>query len=374
MSLKVLIAPDKFKGTLTASAAAEAMRCGWSSVRAGDEITVLPMSDGGDGFGEILSQLLGAQKQRTQTVNAARVPCIAEWWFEPTSRTAIIEAARVNGLALLPPGKYHPFELDTFGLGALLQAALDRGAQKCLIGIGGSATNDGGFGVARALGWSFFSFKRTPIEKWTDLHTLERFKAPERKKWFKEIIVGVDVQNPLLGEHGCSRVYGPQKGLRPEDLPRAEKCLGALAERAKWELHRDFAKEPGAGAAGGLGYGLRTFLDAHLEPGFAIFARCANLATTLATTQLVLTGEGSLDAQTLMGKGVGELATLCRTHKVPCVGLAGVVPDAAKARALFHKTYALVPDLATAPLAMEEPAHWLERAAAQAARDWSANG
>jgi glycerate kinase len=372
MSMKVLIAPDKFKGTLAASAAAEAIGRGWGKVRSQDDIAVLPISDGGEGFGEILGGLLGAQTQRTKTVNAAHLPCLAEWWWEPRSQTAIIEAARVNGLAMLPLGKYHPFELDTFGLGAVLEAALDRRARRCLVGIGGSATNDGGFGVARALGWSFISSKCVPIEKWTGLQTLEHFKVPTRTRWFTDVVVGVDVQNPLLGICGCSRVYGPQKGLRSRDFALAERCLATLAERAAQELHRDFTDVPGGGAAGGLGYGLRTFLDAQLEQGFDIFARYANLANRLANAQLVITGEGSIDAQTVMGKGVGRLASLCKTNGVPCLGMAGVIRGGAGVRSLFRKTYALAPDLTTKLRAIAEPVFWLERAAAQAAREWTA--
>src|SRR5688572_19053814 len=139
MGLRVLIVPDKFKGTLTAQQAAEAIARGWSDTRKEDAIELLPMSDGGDGFGAVLSQLLDAETRVTKTVDAAHRPITAEWWWEPKSATAIIEAARVNGLAQLPPGKFHPFELDTFGLGDVLGDAVRAGAKRCVMGIGGSA-------------------------------------------------------------------------------------------------------------------------------------------------------------------------------------------------------------------------------------------
>src|ERR1700756_1294305 len=150
MALKVLIVPDKFKGTLTARAAAMAIARGWRKARPADALELLPMSDGGDGFGEVLSGLLHAKKIAVKTVDAAHRPIRAHWWWEAKSKTAIVESANVIGLALLPSKKFHPFQLDTLGLGAVIRAAVKRGAKHCFVGIGGSATNDAGFGVARA--------------------------------------------------------------------------------------------------------------------------------------------------------------------------------------------------------------------------------
>ena len=370
MPLKILIVPDKFKGTLTARQAAEAIARGWRSARPQDELELLPMSDGGDGFGEIISELMGATTQTVKTVDAAHRPVEADWgWHEPT-RTAIIEAARVIGLAMLPRGSYHPFELDTRGLGIVLRAAADRGAKRCLVGIGGSATNDGGFGLARALGWEFFNKHEEAITRWTQLHDLSAVCPPEVVQLFDELIVAVDVQNPLLGPNGCSRVYGPQKGLTEFDL--AERCLGQLAAVLEKQLHLEHATTPGAGAAGGLGFGLMSFAGARMEPGIDIFERHAKLTERVKAAQLVITGEGALDAQTLMGKGVGEIANLCQRLTVPCLGLAGVVPDPERAKEKFRATYALTPELTDKESALREPALWLERLAAKAAEHWPA--
>ena len=371
MAMKVLISPDKFKGTLNAQLAAQAIAAGWHSSRPEDELELLPMSDGGDGFGEIISGLLGAEVQTLKTVDAAHRPCEASWWWHAATKTAIVESARVIGLAQLPPGKYHPFELDTEGLGAVLKAAAEKGAVHCLVGIGGSATNDGGFGLARALGWQFFSVRDEKIVRWTELRKLAQVRPPESIPLFDSLAVAVDVQNPLLGRNGCTRVYGPQKGLRPDDFEFAERCLEQLAQILARELHLDRASEPGTGAAGGLGFGLRCFADARLEPGFALFARYARLQERLKVVQLVLTGEGAIDNSTLMGKGVGELAGLCQQIGVPCLGFGGVVSDSAQANQLFSSTYALTPDLTSAPEAMAHPAHWLEVAAAKAALECS---
>jgi glycerate kinase len=310
MSSKVLIAPDKFKGTLTASEAAEAIARGWSQTRPDDRLELLPMSDGGDGFGEIVSRLHHAAPRAVETLDAAHRPCKALWWWHARSRTAIVESAGIVGLAMLPKGQHHPFELDTYGLGAVLEAAADQGAQCCLVGIGGSATNDGGFGLARALGWQFFDARGHEIERWTGLHALDRMVPPRIPMFFKELVVAVDVQNPLLGPRGCARIYGPQKGLGPGDLEPAERCLQRLAEIARREFEHDFAAEPGVGAAGGLGFGLRYFAGARLEPGFALFSRLASLPDRVKAAKLVITGEGAIDQSTLMGKGVGGVAGL----------------------------------------------------------------
>lgn len=365
MSLNVLIAPDKFKGTLTAKAAAKAIGRGWAQARPGDALRLLPMSDGGDGFGEVIGSLSGARVQAAGSVDAAHRPCAARWWWEAKSKTAIIESASVIGLVRLPSGKFHPFELDTFGLGALLKAAANKGAVNCLIGIGGSATNDGGFGLARSLGWTFLDSRGDSIERWNSLHRLVRIRAPRRRRYFRQVSVAVDVQNLLLGRHGASRVYGPQKGLRPQDFNVAERSLRRLATVVSEQFGVNFAKLPGSGAAGGLGFGLTAFLGARLENGFELFATRAALRRQLQWADLVVTGEGRLDHSTLMGKGVGEIARLCAQTRVPCIGLAGIVALPASQKR-FARTYALTRQT-TAAQATARPAFWLQQTAKHAA-------
>ena len=364
--MNVLIAPDKYKGTLTARAAAESIARGWQQARPADRVTLFPISDGGDGFGELVGASLGAGIETVATVDAAHQPCAASWWWDPKSRTAIIEAAQANGLARLPAGKHHPFELDTFGLGAVIAAAQAKGAGHCLVGIGGSATNDGGFGMARSLGWTFFDERDTKIE----LHLLSRCQPPKIAGWPDEILVAVDVQNPLLGPSGCTRVYGPQKGLREEDFDLAERCLGRLAEVMESQSGCRIANQPGAGAAGGLGFGLCSFLGARLVPGFGLFAEYTGLKARLAEADLVVTGEGSIDKSTFMGKGVGALAALCREAKKPCLGLGGAVNDRAATAQFFTRTYAMSPDLTDRATAMANNAEWLARLASRAASQW----
>jgi len=370
VSLKVLIVADKFKGTLTATEATQAIANGWSRARPKDSFELLPMSDGGDGFGEVLSAFLGARPQTVRTVDAAHRPCEAAWWWEERGKTAIIEAAQVIGLARLPPGKYHPFELDSYGLGALFQAARDKGSKTCLVGIGGSATNDGGFGVARSLGWQFFNAASESIGRWSQLHSLSQIVPPRQTSIFSEMVVAVDVQNPLLGLKGATRIYGPQKGLKRTDFDFCERCLGKFAELLKKELHLDYQAERGAGAAGGLGFGLRSCFDARLVPGYEVYERLARLKDRFKSAGVVITAEGALDKSTLMGKGVGEVAKRCRALSVPCLGLAGTIKNRAFVAPAFTRLYAIAPNLTNLPAAISQPGLWLERLAEKAAAEW----
>jgi glycerate 2-kinase len=365
MPRTILIAPDKFKGTLTAALAGEAIARGWRAAKPSDKVDVLPITDGGDGFGEIVSDLLQAAPQTTKTVDAAHRPCTATWWWHGKSKTAVIESARIIGLAQLPGGKYHPFELDTRGLGEVLLAASEKGARECLIGIGGSATNDGGFGMAVALGWQFFNNHDEKILRWTALHGLAQIRPPDKQRLFERVTVAVDVQNPFLGPQGCTRIYGPQKGLRPEDFEFAERSLDQLAVILSKELHLNCSEEPGAGAAGGLGYGLRCFVGAKLEPGFSMFARYANLEQRLKNVDLVITGEGAIDSSSIMGKGVGELAAMCKRLNIRCIGMGGEITT----DRVFDKAYALAPDFVSKEEAFAHAATHLEALAAKVAQE-----
>ncbi len=368
MALRILIVPDKFKGSLTASQAAAAIARGWRKARPKDFLDLLPMSDGGDGFGEVLSGLLGAAKQTLRTVDAAHRPIRCDWWWQEKTKTAIIESARVNGLAMLAGKGLHPFQLDTFGLGKVLRAAEKSGARTCVIGIGGSATNDGGFGLARALGWKFSNDGGAELAEWWQLGELAKITAPGA--WLKlRLLVAVDVSNPLLGPSGCSRIYGPQKGLRREDFNLAEKSLARMAEILEQQHGISGAEVPGAGAAGGLGFGLQAFAKAKIESGFDLFARHAHLERHIRAADLAITGEGAMDEQTRMGKGVGQIARACELYGVPCIGLAGVVHASVKQSKLFAHTRALT-DIADLTRAKNQAAQCLEQLSEDVGRAW----
>jgi glycerate kinase len=375
MPFRVLIAPDKFKGTLTAKQAADSIAEGWMQSRPQDDLDLLPMSDGGDGFGEVMAALIGAEERTTETVDAAHRPRTAKWWFHGADRMAIIETAQIIGLALLPPNRFHPFELDTEGLAQVIRDSWDAGATKVILGIGGSATNDGGFGFARALGWSFLETSGLPIEKWVKLDRLDHWEAPAALPQI-DYTVGVDVKNPLLGANGCTRVYGPQKGLRTEQAPLAEACLKKLADHARLEFKVEIANEPGAGAAGGLGFGLRAFLGARLQSGFDIFATQASLDEKIEQADLIITGEGSIDRQSMMGKGVGQMAERGRKNGKRCIALGGMVEGPhvlstqQNQQSLFYKVAGIAPTLASPLEAKSRAPALLTRLAAKIAAEY----
>jgi glycerate kinase len=329
------------------------------------------MSDGGDGFGEVLSGLLDAGRRCVATLDAAHRPLRSVWWWRAKTKTAILEAAKVNGLAMLAGKAFHPFQLDTFGLGKVLQAAQRAGARDGIIGIGGSATNDGGFGLARALGWMFFGHYGEELEEWWQLSELTEIRAPTAPLTLR-LAVAVDVRNPLLGPSGCSRIYGPQKGLRPDDFDLTEKCLARMACVLREQHDVGDADAPGAGAAGGLGFGLTAFAGARIESGFDLFADYAQLEKRIKAADVVLTGEGAMDEQTRMGKGVGQIAVLCARFGVPCIGLAGVVEPSVRECQLFAHVRALT-EVAPLARAKTQAAQVLEQVAGSTARAWPAS-
>ena len=357
--MKVLIAPDKFKGTLTGKEAADCIARGWRQARPADQLHTLPVCDGGDGFGETLAHLVEARKHHCHTMDASGRPIRAGWWWQESQQMAIIESAAVIGLARLLPRKCHPFDLDTFGLGTLIQKAAQKGARTCVIGIGGSATNDGGFGLARALGWEFRDKENQALEKWTSLHRLKTVIPPQDPHPFEKLIIASDVDNPLLGPKGASRIYGPQKGLRSQDMAPSEASLKGLSMVVDRMLKTSYRHQPGAGAAGGLGYGLMAFLGGVAQSGFDYFATRAKLDQWIAWADLVITGEGALDASTCMGKGVGALAKLCQTSDTPCLGLGGIHKKTSNLSSLFTDIYSICPTLTTPESALEKPKKWL---------------
>jgi glycerate 2-kinase len=363
--LRVLIVPDKFKGSLTAHDAAEAIAAGWRKARPNDRIETLPMSDGGDGFGAVLGELMDAKSRHTRTVDAVRKPLRGLWRQSKDGRTAIIDSAAIIGLATLPRGKFHPFQLDSFGLGMVMRAAAERGAGRGIIGIGGSATNDGGFGMAQALGWRFFKKGGEEIGEWWQLHELAEVRRPVSPLSWK-VTVAVDVANPLLGPKGCSRIYGPQKGLRPQDFALAEKSLRRLVAVMRAQHGIDCSRIPGAGAAGGLGFGLMAFAGATTKSGFDVFADYAGLSKQIAAADIVITGEGCIDHQTYMGKGVGQVGLMCRKLSVPCLAVAGSILEPETARRLFAHSRALL-EVASLKSAQAQPARHLRRLAMEIA-------
>jgi glycerate kinase len=257
----------------------------------------------------------------------------------------------------------------------VVRAAAQKHPRICFVGIGGSATNDGGFGLARSLGWQFITRSGQLLERWRQLEELGLIVRPARRLVLRQLRVAVDVRARLLGVWGATRVFGPQKGIRPEDVKPAERCLRRLARvvNEQMRLPADPSKLPGSGAAGGLGFGLSVFVGGPLEPGLRLFAGQTQLKEQVRETQLVITGEGRIDeTSVLMGKGVGWVARWAARWKKPCLGLAGALEGTHITRPHFSELLGIAPALATPEAAMAEPARWLRELARQAAGAWPA--
>lgn len=343
--MRILLASDKFKGSLPAPAVAQALRDALAEIFPGAEFDTCPIADGGEGTTDAMVGALGGVWAEAAVTDAHGRPLTARFGHVPAERRAILEMSAASGLALVADLPLNPAAASTSGTGELLVAAHRLGAERILLGIGGSATNDGGLGMALALGHRFERRGEPFVPTLATLPEADRLLlAPPL---FAEVLVACDVDNPLLGPRGATRVYGPQKGVR--DFPWFEARLRHLADLAAAATGTDARDTPGAGAAGGLGFGLMAFAGGRLTPGFELVAAQVGLAARVARADLVVTGEGRLDEQSLQGKGPVGVARLARAHGKPIVGVAGAVADSAELRAQFDLLFGIKP--AEMPLA-----------------------
>lgn len=365
--MRILIAPDKFKGSLTALAAARAIERGFRSVFPNLEADVAPIADGGEGFTEALGVAMGAEWITVASRDPIGREIDARYAWVSGSQVAIIEMSEASGLWRLKRDERDPFVANTFGTGLLIRDAIARGARRILVGLGGSATTDGGVGMARALGYRFLNDagEYQPLPGMLDL-----LAAVERPVGLAlpEIIAACDVQNPLTGERGTARVYSPQKGADPHTVEFLEGAMCRLADVCAASFGRDFRNLPGAGAAGGLGFGLLTFCDAQIRPGFDIVAETMNLDARIAAAELVITGEGRLDDQTLDGKGPAGVAQRARAAGRKILAFGGSVTRTAEDAGIFDVLMPIVDRPMDLDDAMKDAASLLERAAVRAAK------
>ena len=323
--LKIVVAPNALKGSLSAAAAAEAMTAGVRLAAPAAEVVQIPVADGGDGLLEVLG---GKDLQRIpcRVTGPLGSPVAAALLYSASRRLAIIEMATAAGLALLPPAGLDPMQASTFGVGELLRQALDRGARHIIVGIGGSATSDGGTGLACALGARFLDAGGNELPGNADalprMHRID-LGALDPRLAQTRIDVICDVDNPLLGPQGAASVFAPQKGAGPAQVSAIEAGLDNLAGLVEQQLGLDIRQLPGGGAAGGLGAGLVAFLHAELRPGAALVLELVGFETSLPGASLVLTAEGRLDSQTAHGKAPAAVAGLARQHGIPCIAIAG---------------------------------------------------
>ncbi len=324
--MKVVISPQAFKGSLTGMEAARAMAEAVQEVFPGAETVLLPVADGGDGTLQTLVEVTGGQFFTSRVTGPLGEPVDAQWGATGDGRTAIIEMARASGLVLVPPDRKDPRVTTTYGTGQLINQALERGYQHIILGIGGSATNDGGAGVAQAVGYRLLDAQGRDLPfGGAALARLARIDPSRRNPRLEgaRVTAATDVNNPLCGPRGASAVYGPQKGATPEMVQELDRALAHLAEVVKRDLGVDAADTPGAGAAGGLGFGVMVFLKGELRPGIDMICDLLGLERYLEGASLVLTGEGMIDASTMYNKAPIGVARRAKARGIPVVAVAG---------------------------------------------------
>jgi len=362
--MRILIAPDKFKGSLSAAAVAAAIGRGVKAACEDAVCDLLPIADGGEGFAETLATAIDAEWIEIVSVDAIGRSIDARYAWK--DGTAILEMSEASGLWRLTPVERAPLEATTYGTGLLLKDAIERGAEKVIIGLGGSATTDGGCGAALALGFTFFSGDNHMIEgRPHEMMMVDRIELPKDLK-LPEIVAACDVTNPLLGERGSAAVYGPQKGADPTMVDMLDAGLENLADVVKSQFGGDYRDVVGAGAAGGLGFGLLAFCKATIRPGLDVIAEILRLEERIAQADLVITGEGRLDDQTLDGKGPVRVAALARKYGKPVIAIGGSATAEVLQSELFDHVFTVMEIATSLEEAMGRAEVLLEKLAADA--------
>jgi glycerate kinase len=324
--MKIVVAPNSFKGSLSATQAARAIARGVHDVFPDAEVVEIPIADGGDGTVEALVTARGGSYRWVNVDGPLGDPVLASFGLIDAGRTAVVELASASGFELISAARRDPRKTSTYGFGQLLEAARLEGASSVIAGIGGSATNDGGAGMAQALGYRLLDRDGLDIPRGgIALLRLERIDGTRLHPGWRSIkvMVACDVTNPLTGPNGASHIYGPQKGADPVTVLQLDRALAHLAGAFEREFHINVADIPGAGAAGGAGAGLMAFLDARLTPGAALVIDTSGFDGALKGADLVITGEGRVDGQTAYGKAPGEVAKRAKAARIPVLLMAG---------------------------------------------------
>ena len=352
--MKIVVAPDSFKGSLTALQAAEAMEQGFRRVFPDAEIEKTPMADGGEGTVQSLVDATDGQLLVERVTDPLGNEIDAEYGILGDGTTAVIEMAAASGLTLVSPSQRNPLLTTTYGTGQLIKAALDRGCRKLIIGIGGSATNDGGAGMAEALGAKLLTSDGEPISPGGGglgaLGTIDLSELDPRLA-STVTVVACDVDNPLTGDRGAARVYGPQKGATPEMVETLDANLGHFAAVIQRDTEKVVGEIPGAGAAGGLGAGLIAFLNAELKSGVEIVIDAVQLERQLEGADLVVTGEGEINFQTVFGKTPVGVAKLAKQHGIPVIAIAGSIAEGAEG--VLEAGIDAIVDIVPAPMPLD---------------------
>ncbi|OJV16585.1 MAG: glycerate kinase [Dyadobacter sp. 50-39] len=334
--MNILVAPDKFRGSLEAAEVCDAVIEGVQKAYPDAKVTAIPLADGGEGTSAILTRQANGSEVTVTVMDPLNRQIKATYGISEDHQVAFIEMAAASGLALLKVEERNPLRTSTFGTGQLIVDALDRGVKKIILGIGGSATTDGGIGMAEALGYAFKDSEgRTLLPNGESLGKIAAIDMHnvDSRLALVSIVVACDVTNPLFGKDGAAFIYGPQKGADPEMVVQLDQGLQNLTQVATRAFGRDVSLVPGAGAAGGLGAGCMWFLNGTLQDGISIVMEQCNMTSLVANADLVITGEGKVDEQTLAGKVVKGLAGLCKSHRVPLAVVCGtlqITPEQAR--------------------------------------------
>ncbi len=326
--MRVIIAPDSFKESLPAPEVASALARGWLVGRPDDEVLCIPMSDGGEGTADAMVSAMNGRFVLERVSNPLGEPIDATYGLFARETKAVVEMASASGLPLVPLERRNPGLTTTYGTGELIRAALERGVTEIIVAIGGSATNDGGVGMAQALGYRFLDAHGQELPPGgLAIERLERIDISAAHSALQRchIRIACDVNNPLCGPHGASSVYGPQKGATPDLVERLDSALARLAVIVARDLGISIAELPGSGAAGGLGGGLVAFAGGIMEPGVAVVADACELSERMRGAGLVITGEGRIDGQSVHGKTPVGVARIARGLGIPAIGIAGAL-------------------------------------------------
>ncbi len=366
--MKIVLAPQSFKGSLSAFQVAEALKRGILRIVPNAQTVLVPMADGGDGTLDVLLLGTGGRAESCEVAGPLGMKVKARWGVMGEGKTAIIEMAEASGLTRVPVERRDPLTATTYGTGELIRAALDRGYRQFIIGVGGSATNDGGAGMAQALGATLSDDSGKPLTcggaalaalKSIDISSMDQ---RIRDSHFR---VASDVTNPLCGPHGASAVYGPQKGATPEMAEELDRALEHYAEVIHRDLGIEVKEMPGAGAAGGLGAGVVAFLRADILPGVELVADAIGLSQHLQDADLLITGEGRVDAQSGYGKTVMGVASRAKALDVPVVVVAGSVGEGHES--LYQHGVDAVVSITSRPMTLEEAMRNAEQLVKEAA-------
>ena len=353
--MKIIIAPDSFKGSLSALEVARAIQKGIKNADTTIETVVVPMADGGEGTVQSLVDATDGQIIELHVHDPLFRKIKSFYGIMGDGKTAVIEMAAASGLPLLKPEERNPLKTTSYGTGELIKDAVDRGCNEVILGLGGSATNDGGIGMAKALGIRFLDAHRNEVGSCggdlVNIETVDVSGIDDRLAHVK-FVAACDVDNPLCGKNGAANVYGRQKGATEDDVTFLDNGLAHFADIIEGKQGIDLKDHPGAGAAGGLGFGVMVFLHGRLESGIAIVSRMAKLADKMVGADLVITGEGQIDFQTAHGKTPFGVAQLAKAKHIPVVAVAGSLGD--NYQMLYQKGFDAIFSIIDKPMAIED--------------------